>query len=100
MSFQYILGIISTIVLFVPFILILVLKLFTLRSFLALSVYYVSSGIYNLIAQNVIAASPSVSRSIGIVNNLLDAPLMILFLMFFSTSLLMRKRIMAQIKKE
>lgn len=95
MSFQYILGIISTIVLFVPFILILVLKLFTLRSFLALSVYYVSSGIYNLIAQNVIAASPSVSRSIGIVNNLLDAPLMILFLMFFSTSLLMRKRIMS-----
>lgn len=97
MSFQYILGLISTIVLFIPFILILILKLFTLRSFLALSVYYLSSGIYNLIAQNVIATPVSVARSIGIANNLLDAPLMMLFLIFFSTSLLMKKRITSMI---
>jgi hypothetical protein len=95
MSFQDILGIISTAVLFIPFLLIVVLKLFTHRSFLALSIYYLSSGIYNLIAQNVILAPVSVARSIGILNNLLDAPLMMFFLIFFSPSPLMKKRITA-----
>lgn len=93
MSFPYILGIVSTAVLFIPFILVLVLRLFNQTSFLALSVYYLSSGIYNLIAQNVITAPVPVSRSIGIINNLLDAPLMMLFLIFFSPSALMKKRI-------
>jgi hypothetical protein len=93
MSFQYVLGLVSTFVLFIPFILILVLRLFTQTSFLALSIYYLSSGVYNLIAQDVISAPIPIARSIGIVNNLLDAPLMMMFLIFFSPSALMKKRI-------
>jgi peptidoglycan/LPS O-acetylase OafA/YrhL len=97
MSLHSMLGIISSIVLFIPFILILVLKLLNHRSFLALSVYYLVAGVYNLITQNVIDAPVSFSRPIGIINNLLDAPLMLLFLIFFSTSSLMTRRITASI---
>lgn len=87
------LGIISSIVLFIPFILIIALKLFSYRSFLALSVYYLAAAVYNLITQNVIDAPLWFSRPIGIINNLLDAPLILLFLIFFSTSSQMKKRI-------
>jgi hypothetical protein len=93
MSFHSILGIISSIVLFIPFILIIALKLFTRRSFLALAVYYLAAAFYNLITQNVIDSPLWFSRPIGIINNLLDAPLILLFLIFFSTSPQMTKRI-------
>jgi len=93
MSSHSILGIISSIVLFIPFILIIALRLFTYRSFLALGVYYLTAGFYNLITQNVIDAPVSFSRPVGIINNLVDAPLVLLFLLFFSTSTLMTKRI-------
>jgi hypothetical protein len=97
MSSHSILGFISSIVLFIPFILIIVLKLFTQRSFLALAVYYLAAGFYNLITQNVVDAPVWFSRPVGIINNLLDAPLMLLFFIFFSTSPLMTKRITATI---
>jgi hypothetical protein len=42
---------------------------------------------------NVISVSKQVYQSLGIADNLLDAPLLLLFLIFFSTSTLMRKRI-------
>jgi hypothetical protein len=51
------------------------------------------SGVYNLISQHVVNISPLFTRSLGIIVNLLDAPLMLLFLAFFSTSVLMKKRI-------
>ncbi len=93
MSFYSILGIISSISLFIPIIFILAFKLFTHRSFFALFIYYLIAGVYNLITQNIIDAPVRFSRPIGIINNLLDAPLMLLFLIFFSTSPLMTKRI-------
>jgi hypothetical protein len=93
MSLYSILGMVSAIALLVPTILILAFKLFSHRSFLALSVYYLIAGVYNLITQNAINAPLWFSRPIGISNNLLDAPLMLLFLIFFSTSAAMTKRI-------
>ena len=95
MSSHSILGIISSIVLLIPFILIVIFRLFTRRSFLALSIYYLAAAAYNLITQNVIDAPLSFARPLGILNNLLDAPLILLFLMFFSTSGPMTKRITA-----
>jgi hypothetical protein len=62
---------------------------------LALSIYYLAAAAYNLITQNVIDAPLSFARPLGILNNLLDAPLILLFLMFFSTSGPMTKRITA-----
>jgi hypothetical protein len=93
MSFNATLGIVSSIVLFIPAFFILVFKLITNRSFLALSAYYFVAGIYNLISQNVFNAPVWFARPLGIAVNLLDAPLMLLFLTFFSTSQEMTKRI-------
>lgn len=93
MSSHSILGIISSLVLFVPVMLIVIFKLFGHRSFLALFLYYLISGLYNLIVQNVIDLPLTIARPIGIVNNLLDAPLLLVFLIFFSTSAVMTKRI-------
>lgn len=93
MSWNSTLGILSSIVLFIPIILILIFKLISHRSFLALSIYYLAAGIYNLISQNALNTPAWLSRPLGIVVNLLDAPLMLLFLTFFSTSVIMKKRI-------
>src|SRR6266540_2286593 len=92
-----ILGIISSIALFIPIIIILTLKLFTNRSFLALAIYYLIVSVQNLMKQNVIITPKWLYQSFGIINNLLDAPLMLLFLVFFATSALMTKRIMGTI---
>jgi len=92
-----ILGIISSIALFIPIIIILTLKLFTNRSFLALAIYYLIVSVQNLMKQNVIITPKWLYQSFGIINNLLDAPLMLLFLVFFATSALMTKRIMGAI---
>jgi len=93
MSLNSTLGVISSIVLFIPAVLILVFRLITNRSFLALSAYYLFAGIYNLISQNVLNPPLWFARPLGIVVNLLDAPLMLLFLTFFSTSPAMKKQI-------
>jgi len=93
MSLDSTLAVISSIFLFAPIILILAFKLFNNRSFLALGLYYLLSGLYNLISQNIFDTSAVFSRSLGILANLLDAPLMLLFLTFFSTSVVMKKRI-------
>jgi len=88
------LGIISSIVLFAPIIIILTLKLFTNRSFLALAAYYLMVSVQNLMKQNIIITPKWLYQSFGIINNFLDAPLILLFLIYFGTSALMNKRIM------
>lgn len=79
-------GIISSISLFVPIIIIIVFSLFYNRSFLALAGNYLFVGIHNLMIQDVIVTSKVVSQSLGIICNLLDAPLMLIFLIFFRIS--------------
>ena len=87
-------GIIAPIALLIPIVLLLILRLFTNRSFIALLIYYLILSVHLMMRQNVIQAPPRVYQSLGIIDNLLDAPLMLLFLMLFSVSALMRKRIM------
>src|SRR5262245_56266040 len=90
-------GIMSPIALLIPIVLILILRLLTNRSFIALFIYYLMVCVQLLMKQNVIQVQPKVYQSIGIIDNLLDAPLMLLFLAFFSVSALMRNRIMTAI---
>jgi hypothetical protein len=87
-------GIIASVVLLIPVIMIGALRLFLHRSFLALSVYYFLVCIQNLMKQNAISVPGSFYHSLGLIDNFLDAPLMLLFLVFFSTSALKTKRIM------
>jgi len=93
MNSHSLLGIISSIALFVPVALVIILKLFSNRSFLALAICYFIVGAQNLMRQNLFGIPKSISQSMSLVDNILDAPLMLLFLMFFSTSPLMTKRI-------
>lgn len=86
-------GIASAVALFIPVILIFALKLFTNRSLFALSLYYFIVSVQILMRLNVIASSQWFHQSLGILDNLLDAPLMLLFLIYFSISALMTKRI-------
>jgi hypothetical protein len=86
-------GIASSFVLFMPVILILTLKLFTNKSFLALAVYCFIMSVQTLMNQNAIVTPKWIYQSLGIANDLLDAPLMLLFLLFFSVSARMTKRI-------
>ena len=87
-------GITAPIAMLIPIVLILVLRLFMNRSFIALLIYYLIVSVQLLMKENVIQVPTRVYLSLGIIDNLLDAPLMLLFLMLFSVSALMRKRIM------
>jgi hypothetical protein len=93
MNSHSLLGIISSIALLLPVALILVWKLFSNRSFLALAICYFIVGVQNLMRQGVFGVPKSVYQTMSIVDNILDAPLMLFFLIFFSTSALMTRRI-------
>jgi len=93
MNSHSLLGIISSIALFVPVALILILKLFSNRSFLALAICYFIVGVQNLLRQSVFGVPKVIYQSMSLVDNILEVPLMLLFLTFFSTSVLMSRRI-------
>ena len=93
MNSHSLLGIISSITLFVPVVLILILKLFSNRSFLALAICYFVVGVQNLLRQSVFGVPKVIYQSMSLVDNILEVPLMLLFLTFFSTSVLMTRRI-------
>lgn len=94
MNLHPVMGIISSIALFLPVVLVLALKLFTNRSFLALSIYSLLVSFQNLMRHGVIPVPKQFYQSLGLINNFLDAPLMLLFLIFFSTSSRMTRRVM------
>jgi hypothetical protein len=93
MNSHSLLGIISSLALFVPVALVLILKLFSNRSFLALAICYFIVGAQNLMRQSVFGVPKLIYQSMSLVDNILEVPLMLLFLTFFSTSALMTKRI-------
>src|SRR5712671_5371968 len=94
MTWNSIMGLISSLALFFPILLILVLRLGSYRSFPFLLFYYVIVLVYNLMKEGYIQPNRDVVYCWGICNNLLDAPLMLLFLSYFSTSAIFTKRLM------
>lgn len=62
------------------------------RSFPALAAYYVIVVFYNMLTQGYVQADRGFIFSFGIANNLLDAPLMLLFLSYFSPTPQLKKR--------
>lgn len=92
MTWNYVMGIISSVALFCPVFLILILRLGAYRTFPALIIYYSSVFIYNLMTEGHIAASSELIQYWGLVNNLADAPLMLIFLLYFSTTLVFAQR--------
>ena len=93
MTWNSIMGFISTLALFLPILLILVLRLGTYRSFPILLFYFLTVFIYNLMKEGYINANADVVYFWGICNNLLDAPLMLMFLSYFSPSAMFTRRL-------
>jgi hypothetical protein len=92
MNWNSTLGIISTLALFAPVFVILAFKLIRFKSFIALFVYCLLAFSYNLMTEGLIVLPKPVVRNFSIIVNMLDVPLMLLFIMMFSTSVAMLKR--------
>jgi len=86
MNWNTVMGLVSTVALTLTIIMILATKLGSYRSFPFLLAYYAIATSYNILTEGYITAPESFVQYFGITNNLLDAPLMLFFLTYFSTS--------------
>lgn len=86
MNSNSIMGLVSCIALFLPICLILVFRLWAYKSFPALLIYYITVFAYNLTRGQFIPVSNDVTVYWNTCNNFLDAPLILFFLTYFSTS--------------
>jgi hypothetical protein len=85
-------GILSTLALFSPVFVMLAFRFIRYRYYLVLFIYCLSAFAYNLLTQDYITVPRNIERTFGIINNLMDVPLMLTFLMLFSTSARQIKR--------
>lgn len=92
MTWNSVMGFISSFALFLPIFFIVALRLSGYKSFPALLVYYASVFIYNLLTEGYIHAPLDAIRYWGLGNNLLDVPLMLMFLTYYSTSPVFTRR--------
>lgn len=92
MNWNEIMGIISTATLLIPVVLVLSLRLYRFKCFLALAVFYTLEFSYNLMNQNFIHVNPEFEKYFGITNNYLELPLMFTFMAYFSFSAKLSKR--------
>ena len=88
---ETILGISSIILLFLPVTLLLINFKEGRMSFLALIIYFSQIIIINLISTGIVKVPTGVNRTLGIINNLLDAPLMLIGLRYFTLQPGLRK---------
>jgi hypothetical protein len=86
MSWHHAIGLISTLALFSPVFIILFFRMYKYKNYLPLLVYCLFAFSYNLMTEHYITLPRNIQRYSGIINNLLDFPLMFLFIMLFSTS--------------
>lgn len=92
MNWQSIIGLISTLALFSPVLVILAFRFIRYKHYLALFIYCFSAFAYNLLTEDYITLPRNIERTFGIINNVLDVPLMMTFLLLFSTSSRQTKR--------
>jgi hypothetical protein len=93
MNWKEMMGLISTITILLPIFIIAFLRLHRFKCFLALGIYYVLAFCSNLISEGYINVGADFKRIFSIAINMLDAPLMLIFLAYFSSSLILSKRI-------
>ena len=86
MTWNSVMGFVSSVALFLPIFFILTLRLGRYRSFPALLIYYIFVFIYNLMTEDYINVNTEVVHYWGLSNNLLDIPLMLSFLTYYSVS--------------
>jgi hypothetical protein len=97
MNLFNIMGLVSTLALALPIIILLTSKLAWYRSFPALFFYYLVLLSYNLIFLGYIDTGKNFQQYHGVINNLLDTPLILVFLLYFSKTVYFRKKLMITI---
>jgi hypothetical protein len=91
-NWLYWLGLLAILCMLLPVTMILLKKKLN-TGFVALSVYFIMIFIYNLVYIFIPKAPIQIMRIMAVVTNMLDAPLMLLFLINFTLSETIRKRI-------
>jgi len=79
-------GLISSAALLIPILVIIGLRLGAYRSFPALLIYYILVFGFNILSEGYIKVDNTIVHYYGLINNLLEAPLIIYFLTYFSPS--------------
>lgn len=82
MNWHSAIGILSTIVLFAPVLIIIVTKLIRYKQYLPLFIYCLLAFGFNLMTEQLVNVPKTVERHYGIINNLIDMPLILSFLIF------------------
>ena len=90
-------GLFSAIALSLPIAVLLISRLAWYRTFPALFFYYTIVLSYIVILLGYIQVGVSFKYYLGVINNLLDAPLMLLFLLYFSKTASFRKKMLMAI---
>jgi len=93
MTWQDAIGILSTLALFTPVLIIVVTKLIRYKQYFPLFIYCLLAFGFNLMTEHLVSVPKSIERFYGITNNLTDMPLMLGFLLFQISSSVQRKRI-------
>jgi len=90
-------GLISTIALLAPIITIFALRLTWYKSFPALVAYYAVVFTFNILTQDFVSVNADFIYYFGVLNNFLDAPLMLAFMTYFSQTAPFRKKMLMAI---
>lgn len=97
MSLFKLMGLASTLALAIPIIILITARLTWYRSFPALLFYYLILLTFNFLLLGYIKVDYSVKYYHAVVNNLLDTPLILSFLLYFSKTLAFRKKLVIAI---
>jgi hypothetical protein len=92
MTLYNVVGIVSAIAMFLPIIILLSFGLAGYKSFPALLIYYILVAGQSFLALDFIRTDKSFVYYYGVLNNFLDAPLMLTFMTYFSKTAMFRKR--------
>lgn len=97
MTLFKLMGLVSTFALALPLILLITTKLAWYRSFPALFFYYLLILSFNFLLLGYIRIDGNFKYYFGVTCNLLDTPLILIFLLYFSKTLAFRKKLMIAI---
>jgi hypothetical protein len=92
MTWLSVVGLISSIALFLPILIILILRLAWYKSFPALLIYYVLLFAHSILSLNFVHAGKDIVSYFALTINFLDAPLMLAFMTYFSRTASFRKK--------
>jgi hypothetical protein len=86
MNSASVIGIIASFALLLPVLIIVCCKLYKHISLPCLLFYYLTTAVYNLAGEGIIPSTKESRNFLGIINNYLDVPLMLVVLLLFCTS--------------